>query len=83
VRHNPFVYFDDVTEKKNISSVCCIEHTRPLEELAKDLVNNSVPQYNFITPNMCDDMHDGCIPSYNKIAQGDAWLAKYLPQILK
>ncbi len=82
VRHDPFVYFDDVTDKKNMSSPYCIEHIRPFEELAKDLANNSLARYNFITPNVCDDMHDSCAPSYNKIAQGDAWLAKYLPQIL-
>jgi phosphatidylinositol-3-phosphatase len=82
LRHDPFVYFDDVTNKKNISSAFCIEHVRPFEELAKDLANNSVAHYNFVTPNVCDDMHDSCAPAYNKIAQGDAWLAKYLPQIL-
>jgi phosphatidylinositol-3-phosphatase len=82
VRHDPFVYFDDVTDKKNIGSAYCMKHVRPFEELAKDLANNSVAQYNFITPNMCNDMHDSCFPSYNKVAQGDTWLAKYLPQIL-
>lgn len=82
VRHDPFVYFDDVTDKKNIGSAYCIEHLRPFDELAKDLANNSVAQYNFITPNVCNDMHDSCAPVYNKIAQGDAWLAKYLPKIL-
>ena len=82
VRHDPFVYFDDVTDKKNIKSSYCIEHIRPFDELAKDLANNSVAHYNFITPNVWDDMHDGRAPSYNQIAQGDGWLAKNLPQIL-
>lgn len=82
VRHNPFVYFDDVTNKRNINSAYCIAHIRPFEELGRDLAHNSVAQYNFITPNVCNDMHDSCGPLYNKIAQGDAWLAKYLPEIL-
>ena len=82
VRHNPFVFFDDVTNRRSISSAYCLEHVRPFEELARDLANNSVAQYNFITPNVCDDMHDSCAPRYNKIAQGDSWLAKNLPQIL-
>ncbi|MGA7928460.1 MAG: hypothetical protein WCA20_21010, partial [Candidatus Sulfotelmatobacter sp.] len=56
VRHDPFVYFEDVTDKKNISSAYCIEHVRPFEELAKDLTNNSVAPYNLITPNACNDM---------------------------
>lgn len=82
VRHDPFLYFDDVTDKKNINSSYCIEHIRPFEELAKDLATNSVAPYNFITPNICDDMHDSCAFRFNKIAQGDAWLAKNLPVIL-
>jgi phosphatidylinositol-3-phosphatase len=82
VRHDPFVFFDDVTDKKNPNSAYCIEHIRPFDELAKDLANNSVARYNFITPNLCNDMHDSCAPSYNRVAQGDTWLAKNLPQIL-
>lgn len=82
VRHDPFVYFDDVTDKKNVNSAYCIAHVRPFEELARDLVNNSVAQYNFITPNVCNDMHDYCPPIRNQIAQGDTWLAKHLPKIL-
>jgi phosphatidylinositol-3-phosphatase len=83
VRHDPFVYFDDVTDRKNIGSSYCIKHIRPFDELANDLANNSVAQYNFITPNVWNDMHDSLPPAFNNIAQGDKWLAKYLPQILK
>jgi hypothetical protein len=82
VKHNQFVYFDDVTNRKNPDSAYCIEHVRPFEELAKDLSTNSVARYNFISPNLCNDMHDSCAPLHNKVAQGDAWLAKYLPEIL-
>jgi hypothetical protein len=82
VKHNPFVYFDDVTNRKNPDSAYCIEHVRPFEQLAKDLSTNSVARFNFITPNICNDMHDSCFPLRNKVAQGDTWLAKYLPEIL-
>ncbi|HZR58552.1 MAG TPA: alkaline phosphatase family protein [Terriglobales bacterium] len=82
VRHDPFVYFDDVTDRRKANSVYCIEHIRPFEELAKDLDSNSVARYNFITPNVCNDMHDSCSPLRNQIAQGDAWLAHHLPMIL-
>ena len=82
VKHNPFVYFDDVTNRKNPDSAYCIEHVRPFEQLAKDLSTNSVARFNFITPNICNDMHDSCFPLHNKVAQGDTWLAKYLPEIL-
>jgi hypothetical protein len=82
VKHNPFVYFDDVTNRKNLDSAYCIQHIRPFEQLAKDLASNSTGRYNFITPNICNDMHDSCPPLLNKVAQGDTWLAKYLPEIL-
>jgi phosphatidylinositol-3-phosphatase len=82
VKHNPFVYFDDVTNRKDPDFAYCVAHVRPFEELAKDLANNSVARYNFITPNICDDMHDSCSPLHNQVAQGDTWLAKYLPEIL-
>ena len=38
--------------------------------------------YNFITPNLCNDMHDSCSPLRNRVAQGDTWLAQHLPEIL-
>ena len=82
VRHDPFVYFDDVTENLNPASPRCINHVRPFTELAGDLASNNVAQFNFITPNVCDDMHDSCAPTNNPIAQGDAWLSQNLPAIL-
>lgn len=83
VRHNPFVYFDDVTGNRNPRSRYCIAHIRPFKELARDLKADHVAQYNFITPNVCNDMHDRCRPIRNEIAQGDRWLAHNLPPILR
>jgi len=82
VKHNPFVYFDDVTNNQDPNSANCIGHVRPSGELATDLANNSVAQYNFITPNECDDMHNTCAPLNDPIRQGDTWLSKNLPAIL-
>src|SRR4051812_27200699 len=42
-KHNPFVYFDDVTGTNNPNSSTCITHVRPYTELASDLQNNTVP----------------------------------------
>jgi phosphatidylinositol-3-phosphatase len=77
--HNPFVYFDDVY----LNSANCAAHIRPYPELAGDLTNNTVARYNFITPNLCDDMHGsaGC-PSGNRIALGDMWLSIEIPRIM-
>lgn len=80
VRHNPFVYFDDVTNDLNPQSQYCIAHIRPFGELKGDLQSANVARYNFIIPNVCDDMHDNC--SGNPIAHGDEWLSENVPQIL-
>ena len=82
VRHDPFVYFDDVTNSQDPNSPNCIAHVRPYPELATDLANGTVAQYNFITPNVCDDMHDRCKPLHNAIKQGDTWLSNNVPAIL-
>jgi phosphatidylinositol-3-phosphatase len=82
VRHDPFVYFDDVTNNQDLNSAYCIAHVRPYSELANDLTNNTVVPYNFIPPNVCDDMHDRCKPQRNSIKQGDTWLANNVPAIL-
>src|SRR6266498_2239820 len=44
VKHNPFVYFDDVTGNGNPNSANCISHVRPFGELATDLANSTVAQ---------------------------------------
>jgi phosphatidylinositol-3-phosphatase len=82
-RHNPAVYFTDITGGLDRSNANCIAHMRPYSELARDLETDNVPAYSFITPNTCDDMHDsaGCA-SPNSVANGDAWLAREVPKIL-
>jgi len=65
-----------VTNSLSSTSAYCIAHVRPFTELATDLANNTVASYNFITPNLTDDMHDGTI------ADGDTWLATHVPVIL-
>jgi hypothetical protein len=81
-RHDPFVYFDDVTDTNNVNGAYGIAHIRPYTELAADLASNTVARYNFITPSLCDDMHDSCDPIYDPIRQGDNWLASEVPRIL-
>jgi len=82
-RHNPFVFFDDVTSPNCATThPCCTDVMRPFTELAADLGNNAVPHYVFITPNVCNDMHDSCAPTNNPVKQGDLWLQNNLPMIL-
>ncbi len=79
VKHNPMAFFTDVTTSSNPP---CTAVMRPLTELAGDLAANTVGRYNFITPNICNDMHDTCGPTNNSIKQGDNWLAANLPGIM-
>jgi hypothetical protein len=81
-KHNPFVYFDDVTGTLNPNFAYGIAHIRPYSELARDLTNHTVAAYNFITPNLCNDMHDSCAPVSNMILQGDNWLSTEIPKIM-
>jgi hypothetical protein len=78
VRHNPFVFFDSV--RNNLGY--CTNHIRPYPELAGDLVNNTVPRFNFIVPNVTNDMHDLTPGSPSTRLQGDNWLAREVPKIL-
>src|SRR5438876_5531279 len=82
VKHDPFVFFDDVTGSNNPADAYCIVNVRPYAELATDLSNNTVARYNFITPNVCHDMHDSCAPFNDEVKQGDAWLSTQVPKIL-
>ena len=74
-KHNPNVFFTDVTS----DSAYCIAHNRPYPELAGDLTANTVARFNFITPNITNDMHDTV---GNAVLQGDTWLSKEVPKIL-
>jgi len=71
-KHNPFIYYNDI----RTNPARCAEHVVPFTQLSTDLTNGTVPNFAWITPNMCNDMHD-C-----SIATGDAWLAKVVPGIL-
>ncbi len=72
VKHNPFAYFKQLTDNQKR----CQAHNVPLDQLYTDLSSNQLPNYAFITPNLCSDMHDCSIKS------GDAWLANLVPKIL-
>ena len=78
VKHNPFAYFTDITSNTSYA----INRMRPFTELANDLANNTLARYNFITPNLINDMHDSAAPLNNPVKQGDTWLSQNLPGIL-
>jgi phosphatidylinositol-3-phosphatase len=69
---NPFVYFADV----QTDVARCRSHIVPYTQLSTDLSAGVAPNFVFITPNLCNDMHD-C-----SIATGDGWLKTEVPKIL-
>jgi acid phosphatase len=73
VKHVPFLYYPDVTNDPSY----CAAHVVPYSDLTTDLATPAqLPDYSFVSPNLCDDMHS-C-----SIATGDAWMAKNVPKIL-
>jgi hypothetical protein len=81
-RHNPMVFFHDVTDDGDRHSQHCIDHVRPYTELAGDLASGAMADYNYLTPDLCHDMHDDCPPTNDGTAQGDAWLSREVPKLM-
>lgn len=79
VRHDPFVYYDDIRDGANDR---CVTHVVPYDaaELQTRLASGNVPDFVWITPNLCDDGHDSC--GGDPVAHTDAWLARNVPPIL-
>ncbi len=88
-RHDPFMYFHSI-----IDSPSCNTHVVNLSNLPYDLARErTTPNYVFITPNLCDDGHDGsgtgapgttCANGQpGGLTSADAFLQKWVPQIMK
>jgi phosphatidylinositol-3-phosphatase len=71
MKHNPFMYFNDIRN----NPARCGAHVVPFTQFGADMSRGQVPNFVWITPNMCNDMHD-C-----GVATGDAWLANLVPAI--
>ena len=72
-KHNPFLYYDDI----RLNTRRCSSHVVPFTQLATDVADNHLPNYVWITPNMCNDMHECAL------ASGDSWLSQVVPGILR
>jgi len=71
-KHNPFIYYDTVrTNPARCNKIV------PFTQFAADAQANTLPDFVWITPNMCNDMHD-C-----PVSSGDTWLKTWLPTILQ
>ena len=69
VHHDPFVYYNGV-----VAGSC--NNVVPATQLPGDIAAGALPAFTWLTPNLCNDMHD-C-----PVATGDAYLAGIVPQLL-
>jgi hypothetical protein len=73
VKHNPAAYYT------RIAASCARDNlpmgTTSRGAFASALAGNTLPAFSFVTPNLCDDMHD-C-----SVKRGDSWLKRWVTAI--
>jgi phospholipase C len=72
MKHNPFMYFDSI----RLDSARCTSSVVPMQQLYVDLAGGNLPNYSFITPNLCNDAHD-C-----GLGTADDWLQRLMSIML-
>jgi hypothetical protein len=89
-KHNPMVFFRDTSGNGDPTAANPMRvQYAPLQQLFTDLSNDTVAEYNWITPNQYNDMHTtlsggfgGLTADPAKILQGDAFLSQIIPVIM-
>jgi phosphatidylinositol-3-phosphatase len=73
VKHNPEAYYT------NIRTPCASDNvpmgTTSSGAFLTALNNRALPSFSFVTPNLCNDMHDCSVQT------GDGWLQSWVPKI--
>ena len=89
-KHNPMAFFVD-TNGDAITTVTnpLVSHYAPLQQLFVDLKNSDVADYNWITPDLYNDMHTELPDGYKglmgdaaRIRQGDDFVRAIVPMIM-
>jgi phosphatidylinositol-3-phosphatase len=98
-RHDPFVYFSDIVNSTARCSRIVPANSGgqggPDDLFLSDLASPSTASnFMWLTPNLCDDMHDACTGANNQtdtgtcnsasacVPQGDSYLEHLVPKIL-
>jgi acid phosphatase len=68
----PFLYFRDVLDSRRRMRAIV-----PLAHFRRDLTSDRLPNFSFVIPNLCHDMHD-C-----SVATGDRWLESFMDPLLQ
>jgi len=71
-KHNPFIYFDPI----RLDALRCRRSVVPLTRLQTDIEFGLLPNYIFITPNLCNSSHD-C-----PLDDSDEWLTELLGRLI-
>lgn len=67
-KHNPFVLFSDVR-----SSPARLQKIKPMDQLAADLATGTAPNFVWLSPDQCNDMHG--VSSSSSTQYGMPWCA--------
>jgi len=70
-RHNPFSDFTDV-----VNSSTQVNNLVSLSQFNSDLVNDQLPNFSYLVPNLLDDAHDG------PLQLADAWLQRNIAPLI-
>ncbi len=54
MKHNPFMYFKSI----RLDPTRCNQDVVPIGQLYSDIASGDLPNFVFITPNLCNDAHD-------------------------
>ena len=79
-RHFPLPYFTDV-QNSSVQRQNLVPFQDPNVGFAHDLANGSLPEYSFITPNTCNDAHDG--GGSCTLTTADNWLKANIDPLVK
>lgn len=85
-KHDPFVYFHSITDRQ----AYCDARDVAQPALETDLLKvSTTPQFSFLTPNLCNDAHDGNTPGgtcsdggAGGLPRADSWAKVWIPKIL-
>ena len=83
-KHDPFMYFSSIR-----NNPARMQRIVPLAQLNADIAAGALPNFVWITPDVCHDMHGasdsgiaGCATYDGIIALGDAFIQSLVPQIM-
>jgi hypothetical protein len=92
-KHNPFVFFTATNGGNNPTATNPqAQNYAPLQQLATDLADNTVARFNWVTPDLYNDMHSSLSGGFTyhnvhytgdqaAVAEGDNFLSKVVPEI--